>query len=72
MIAHNFATIYAHIDPARIYFLRFILEGYDGLATLSTISPKAGMVVLKYPEHARPDLLELLDSMEDKLTTDII
>ncbi len=69
MINLKFATIYARIAPARIYFLRFILEGYDGLATLSTVSAKNGIVVLRFPPPARDELIELLESLSEKLIT---
>lgn len=57
------------INSAKIAFLRFILEGYDGLAMLSTLDAKNGRIVLRYcPELADEvtalltDLLPLLGS----------
>jgi hypothetical protein len=35
------------VDRREISFLRFILEGYDGLAVLSTLDPATGAVELK-------------------------
>lgn len=32
------------INPAKISWLRFIFEGYDGLAVLTTISAQLGLV----------------------------
>ena len=37
------------IDRREIGYLRFILEGYDGLAVLTTMDPRAGLVALHVP-----------------------
>jgi hypothetical protein len=38
---------YYRIDRRQIHFLKFILEGYDGVAVLRTIDPQKGLVVLQ-------------------------
>jgi hypothetical protein len=48
------------IDPERIHFLKFILEGYDGLAIQSTVDAKAGIVEIRYPPEVESDLQSLL------------
>lgn len=58
--------IYVKISPKRIYFLKFILEGYDGIAILSTIDRKQGLMVIRFPEELQDDLIFLLDSIEKK------
>ena len=55
--------LYARIKPERIHFLRFILEGYDGMALLSTISPKPGVILLHFHPSARNDMECILDSL---------
>ena len=42
-------SLYLKIAPARIGLLRFLLEGYDGLAMLSTLDSKSGLVRLLFP-----------------------
>jgi hypothetical protein len=37
---------YYRVDRGQIHFLKFILEGYDGVAVLRTLSPQEGLVVL--------------------------
>jgi hypothetical protein len=49
-----------HISPDRIHYLKFILEGYDGLATLSTLNARQGIVEVRYPPEAEMDLSILL------------
>jgi len=38
---------YYRVDRGQIHFLKFILEGYDGVAVLRTIDPQEGLVVLQ-------------------------
>jgi Domain of unknown function (DUF4911) len=51
------------IAPERIHFLKFILEGYDGLAVLSTVDAGKGIVELHYPPEIERDLEVLLDNI---------
>ena len=52
------------IDPERIYFLKFILEGYDGLAIQSTIDARSGIVEIRYPPEMKKDVELLLAELE--------
>ena len=51
------------VAPEKIAFLKFILEGYDGLASISTISNQKGVVVLRYHSGSGNELTELLGSL---------
>lgn len=55
------------ISPERIHFLKFILEGYDGMALLSTKDPGEGLVEVRYPVEIESELKELLQSIELQL-----
>jgi len=55
------------ILPERIHFLKFILEGYDGLAILSTESAEHGIVTIRYPSENEGDLKNLLKSIESQI-----
>ena len=48
------------ITPERIHFLKFILEGYDGLAFISTVASRPGIVEIRYPPESKNDLEELM------------
>ena len=52
-----------HIEPKRIAFLKFILEGYDGLATITTLDRKKGLVRIIYPESRARELGLLLQDL---------
>ena len=53
--------------PERIALFRFLLEGYDGLAILSTLDAATGLVRLLFPASRRTELLEFLAAMEREL-----
>lgn len=50
----------ARVSPARIGFVRFILESYDGLAVLSTTDPASGELVFRFYPAQHEELLALL------------
>jgi hypothetical protein len=37
------------VEPYEIHYLKFILEAYEGLATLTTLDAKKGLVQLAVP-----------------------
>ena len=56
-------NLYLRIDPSRIHFLKFLLEGYDGLAVLSTIDVHSGLVLIRYPRCSQDVLFALLSDV---------
>ena len=60
-------TFYLRIRPERISLFRFLLEGYDGLAVLSTMDAKDGLVRLIVPESRYTELWKLLFAVCDEL-----
>jgi len=61
------SEIYLRICPGKFHFLKFILEGYDNLAILSSYERSAGIVVLRYPYEMAGDLFDLLASLAEYL-----
>ena len=59
--------LYIHIAIEKYHFLKFILEGYDGLAILTRL--KNDLVVLRYPEELHKDLINLLSSISHIIHT---
>ena len=55
------------ISPDKIHYLKFILEGYDNLATLSTVDARQGLVEIRYLPESKKDLTDLLT----EITSDI-
>lgn len=61
-------SIYLRIPPRKISLLRFLLEGYDGLAILSTLDSSLGTVRLLVPKPRYNELYKFLDGTADELT----
>ena len=59
---------YLLINPAKISLLRFILEGYDGLAVLSTVSAKIGLVRIWTLSNRFFETMRLVHALADDLT----
>ncbi len=47
---------YYRVDRRQIAFLKFILEAYDGIATLSTIDSRRGVIALEIPPGCESDV----------------
>jgi len=62
-VIDKLCTFFLKIRADRISLFRFILEGYDGLAVLSTIDAKQGLVRLIVPQSRYVELWQLLDAV---------
>ena len=60
--------VYLRIAPDRFHFLKFILEGYDNLAVLSSVDMKRGIVRVRYPSDLAGELYGLLSSIASKIS----
>jgi hypothetical protein len=57
--------LYLQISSDRYHFLKFILEGYDGMGILS--SETNGVVVIRYPREIYKELVQLISSIGTKI-----
>lgn len=55
--------LYLRIAPDKFHFLKFILEGYDNLAILSSVDNHNGVVLIRYTEPMQQELLQLLTDL---------
>jgi hypothetical protein len=55
------------INESRIWYLKFILEGYDGVAVLSTQDRQQGVVQLRFCAEQRALLMSLLADLAPAL-----
>ncbi|KPJ78395.1 MAG: hypothetical protein AMJ54_04060 [Deltaproteobacteria bacterium SG8_13] len=58
---------YYRIDRRQIAFLKFILEAYDGIATLSTIDSRRGVIALDIPPGCESDVDMVLEDLGRKM-----
>jgi len=56
------------IRPEKISWLRFVFEGYDGLAIVSTISAKQGLVRIQTLDCRFAETVRLVASLAEDLT----
>ena len=66
----KFQDTYIRINPKKIALLKFIIEGYDGLAQVTTIDRHAGLVLLAAPEARMNELFPLLENIADMCCRD--
>ena len=55
------------VDPRHIHYLQFILEAYDGLATLTTVHKREGRIQLAVPPGGEADARSLMEALEGEL-----
>ncbi len=66
--AGSFRRLYLRIRSGQIAYLKFILEGYDGLAVLSTMDADSGLVRLLYHASRTRELFSLLRELSPELS----
>ena len=59
--------LYYRIDRHKIGYLKFILEGYEGLVTLSTMDPRQGIVVFYMPPGCEKDTIAILQGLASEI-----
>ena len=59
--------LYLRIDSREISYLKLIFEAYDGIATITTIDPQAGHIVLSIAPGCARDVHTLLDALKKEI-----
>ncbi|MBW2645800.1 MAG: DUF4911 domain-containing protein [Deltaproteobacteria bacterium] len=55
------------IDRRQIYFLRFILEGYDSMAIVRTLDPEQGIIVIHIAPGCEDDVKMILEDLGNEI-----
>ena len=55
---------YYRVDRRDIFFIQSIYEGYEGLATMSTIDPIRGVIRLSMHPDTETDVLDILQDLK--------
>ena len=55
---------YYRVDRREIFFIQSIIEGYDGLATISTVDPTRGVIRLSMSPGTETDVLDILQDIK--------
>ncbi len=56
------------IERCDLVYLKFILEAYEGMSTLSTVEPKAGVVRLSIQAGFEADIQSVLEAIGAEIT----
>jgi len=49
-----------------IVLVQFFIEGYEGLATVSTIEPRTAIIQIEIMPDFLPDFIDILESLKNK------
>ena len=55
---------YFRVDRRKIYFLKFIFEAYDGIASITTIDPGLGVVSVSIPPGCERDVAMVINALQ--------
>jgi len=58
---------YYRIDRARIAFVRFILEAYDGIANMTTLDAKQGLVRMAIAPGCTSEMDAIISDLKRKI-----
>jgi hypothetical protein len=59
------------VDRREISFLKFILEAYDGIATMTTINARQGIVLLRIAPGCEKEVEALLRDLGKDILIDV-
>ncbi len=66
-IVHETVKKYYRVDRREIAYLKFILEGYDGLAVMTTVNAQAGEIVLASAPECEAELEMILQDLKKEI-----
>jgi len=64
---NNEYKLQIQLDPKDIAFITKIFEGYDGLAVVSTLNKKEGLIILTVTPETKKDVLEILANFPKRI-----
>ena len=62
------ANRYYQLASRDLVYMKFILEAYEGLSTMSTIDGKRGIVRVNYPVPFAADIAALMEALAEEIT----
>jgi hypothetical protein len=60
----DFQAVSLTVDRKDIFYVNYIVQGYDGLATVSTKDPLQGLLVIKFPEGSKTTIFNLVQALK--------
>ncbi|HZV80585.1 MAG TPA: DUF4911 domain-containing protein [Geobacteraceae bacterium] len=59
---------YFRVDRRDLVYLKFILEAYEGMSTLSTVEKSGAIVSLTVPAGFADDMAQLIGALQSEIT----
>ena len=56
------------VDRRDLVYLKFVLEAYEGMSTLSTVEPKGIIVRLSIPSGFERDMCRIIDELSTEIS----
>ena len=60
-------SFFLRVSPEKIWYLKFLLEGHDGLALVSTIDRGSGLVRLVTSKGRYKEAMQLVQNLAEEL-----
>lgn len=58
---------YYRVDRREIVFLKFVIEACEGIATLSTVNPELGLILLRIPPGCEDDVSVVMKALSREI-----
>jgi len=69
----GFKRIFLNTNKKDISYIKYIMEGYDGLGIVSTVAPSEALLSITFPEQMQQTLMLLIDAIRrEGVLTEVI
>lgn len=63
---------YYRVDRKAISLMRFTFEGYEGIASVTTLNPATGLIVLNIAPGCEPDVEQVLQDLQEQVYMEVV
>jgi len=60
----DFQAVSLSVDRKDIFYVNYVVQGYDGLGTVSTKDPIQGLLTINYPKGSRATIFDLIGALQ--------
>lgn len=65
-------TVLVRVPRREIAYFNFLLESYEGLASVSTLDPKEGVLELQVPPELMDELKAFLSGLKEEIPLELL
>jgi hypothetical protein len=59
----DFQAVSLTVDRKDIFYVNYVVQGYDGLGTVSTKDPVQGLLIIHYPVNCKATIFDLIGAL---------